>query len=101
MPRTAFAGNCRSWYKQGKAGTEAPVVGLHPGSRKHFIAMLENFRGEDWEFEYGEDHADQNQAGGTEKGAIKWRKQSRNRFAYLGNGFTVPEVEAMRKFAAG
>ncbi|TDZ73236.1 FAD-binding monooxygenase moxY [Colletotrichum trifolii] len=74
MPRTAFSGGCRSWYKQGEAN--APVTGLHPGSRMHFIRMLEHFRGEDWVYSY--------------------ENTRQNRFAYLGNGFTLPEMEMLK-----
>lgn len=73
MPRTAWAGACRSWYR-GASG-EGGVVALHPGSREHFLGMLKGFRGEDWEYVY---------VGG-------------NRFGYLGNGFTGAEVEGMKK----
>ena len=71
MPRTAWAGSCTSWYKDGN--TDGPVTALHPGSRIHFFHMLERFRGEDWEYSY--DHARQ------------------NRFAFLGNGFSVKELD--------
>ncbi|CRK38587.1 hypothetical protein BN1723_015364 [Verticillium longisporum] len=84
MPRTAFSGSCRSWYKQDEAGTAAPVVGLHPGSRMHFISMLARFRGEDWEFAYE-----------NEGSAAK-----ANRFAYLGNGFTMQEAALLKAAAA-
>lgn len=73
MPRTAWSDGCRSWYK-GKSG-EGEVVGLHPGSRMHFIRMLKEFRGEDWEYVYGK----------------------RNRFGYLGNGFSKEDLEAMEE----
>ncbi|KKA26713.1 hypothetical protein TD95_004739 [Thielaviopsis punctulata] len=82
MPRTAWAGSCSSWYKHNETG---PVIGLHPGSRLHFEKMLEDFRGEDWVYEY------YGQPVGT--GRV-------NRFAYLGNGFTVPEVQMMKAAAA-
>ncbi|KAK1512517.1 monooxygenase [Colletotrichum costaricense] len=42
MPRTAWAGSCRSWFKGG--AVDGPVTALHPGSRIHFFHMLENFR---------------------------------------------------------
>ncbi|KAL9944486.1 hypothetical protein ACHAQF_006586 [Verticillium nonalfalfae] len=84
MPRTAFSGSCRSWYKQDEAGAAAPVVGLHPGSRMHFISMLARFRGEDWEFAYE-----------NESSAAK-----ANRFAYLGNGFTMQEAALLKAAAA-
>ncbi|KAF6841802.1 phenylacetone monooxygenase [Colletotrichum musicola] len=74
MPRTAFSGGCRSWYKQGEI--HAPVTGLHPGSRMHFIRMLGHFRGEDWVYTY--------------------ENARQNRFAYLGNGFTLPEMEMLK-----
>ncbi|KAK9418208.1 hypothetical protein SUNI508_08402 [Seiridium unicorne] len=71
MPRTAWGSAGRSWFKGGKE--EGPVVALHPGSRIHFFHMLENFRGEDWEYTY--DNA------------------SHNRFSYLGNGFSAKELD--------
>ncbi|KAK7459204.1 hypothetical protein CaCOL14_002848 [Colletotrichum acutatum] len=74
MPRTVFAGGCRSWYKQGEVN--GPVTGLYPGSRMHFIRLLDRFRGEDWEYTY--------------------ENAKQNRFAYLGNGFTVPEMAMLK-----
>ncbi|KGO39456.1 hypothetical protein PEX1_081940 [Penicillium expansum] len=71
MPRTAWAGNCSSWFKNGKK--VGPVTALHPGSRIHWFHMLQNFRGEDFEFTH-------------------W---SKNRFRYLGNGFSTLEAEGM------
>jgi hypothetical protein len=70
MPRTAWAAPCRSWFKAGRA--DGPVTALHPGGRVHFFHMLEGFRGED--FEYVHEHG-------------------RNRFGYLGNGFSTRELE--------
>ncbi|KAH6975459.1 hypothetical protein BKA56DRAFT_89961 [Ilyonectria sp. MPI-CAGE-AT-0026] len=70
MPRTAWTGNCISWFKNGTV--DGPVTALHPGSRIHFFHMMENFRGEDWEYTY------------MRKG---------NRFLYLGNGFSTREEE--------
>jgi hypothetical protein len=70
MPRTTWAAPGRSWFKNGRA--DGPVTALHPGSRIHFFHMLERFRGEDWEYVY--------EGGG------------RNRFAYLGNGFSTKEL---------
>ncbi|CAK7237122.1 hypothetical protein SBRCBS47491_009868 [Sporothrix bragantina] len=69
MPRTAWSGNCASWFKNGTVN--GPVTALHPGSRIHFFHMLEEFRGEDWNY--------------TRSGQI-------NRFTYLGNGFSVKEA---------
>lgn len=76
MPRTAWAApNGRSWFKNGQA--DGPVTALHPGSRIHFYHMLEGFRGEDWEYTY------------MGEGQGIGRK---NRFAYLGNGFSTKEL---------
>ena len=69
MPRTAWAGTCRSWFKNGEE--TGPVTALHPGSRIHWFHMLERFRGEDFEYVY-------------EKG---------QRFGYLGNGFSTKELD--------
>ncbi|KIW84398.1 hypothetical protein Z517_03648 [Fonsecaea pedrosoi CBS 271.37] len=67
LPRTVWAGPCRSWYKNGTA--EGPITALHPGSRIHWFHMMEIFRPEDYEYVYF----------------------SSNRFAFLGNGFSVRE----------
>ncbi|CAM1508671.1 Fc.00g055190.m01.CDS01 [Cosmosporella sp. VM-42] len=69
LPRTAWAGNCRSWFKNGKE--IGPVTGLHPGSRIHWFHLLKEPRYEDWE----------------------WNTGVSNRWAYLGNGFSVMEGE--------
>ncbi|KAI8165834.1 FAD-binding monooxygenase moxY [Colletotrichum sp. SAR 10_70] len=69
MPRTAWSGNCISWFKGGTI--DGPVTALHPGSRIHFFHMLENFRGEDWDYT---------------------RVNKQNRFQFLGNGFSTKEL---------
>lgn len=71
MPRTAWSASGRSWFKGGKE--EGPVIALHPGSRIHFFHMLEQFRGEDWEYVY--------------------ESPAQNRFNYLGNGFSTKELD--------
>ncbi|KAF7536514.1 hypothetical protein G7054_g4467 [Neopestalotiopsis clavispora] len=71
MPRTSWGTAGRSWWKGGQE--EGPVTALHPGSRIHFFHMLEHFRGEDWDYTYD--------------------SQSRNRFSYLGNGFSAKELD--------
>lgn len=78
MPRTAWGAPGRSWFKAGKE--DGPVVALHPGSRVHFFHMLESLRGEDFEYVYD-----------CEAGAAAKGKQ--NRFSYLGNGFSVRELD--------
>ena len=71
MPRTAWAADGRSWFKAGRAA--GPVTGPHPGSRLHFFAALQRFRGEDFEYVYDDDAAG-------------------NRFAYLGNGLSTTDL---------
>lgn len=68
LPRTVWAGACRSWYKNGTI--DGPIIALHAGSRIHWFHMMENFRGEDYEYTY----------------------DSVNRFRYLGNGVSVRET---------
>jgi len=67
MKRTAWTSHCRSWLKNGKV--DGPVVALHPGSRIHWFHMLDQPRFEDF----------------------TWTPINRNRFAYLGNGFSARE----------
>ncbi|KAL4891195.1 cyclohexanone monooxygenase [Aspergillus ambiguus] len=69
MKRTAWATQCRSWFKNSKV--DGPVIAVHPGSRIHWFHILAGIRFEDWEFTY----------------------LSNNRFHYLGNGFSVREQE--------
>jgi len=69
MPRTAWSAPCTSWFKMGKV--TGPVTAVHPGSRIHWFHMLESPRWEDFE----------------------WRREHRNRFRYLGNGFSTKEGE--------
>ncbi|CAH0023717.1 unnamed protein product [Clonostachys rhizophaga] len=69
MERTAWSTHCRSWFKNGKI--DGPVVALHPGSRIHWFHMLDQPRHEDYE----------------------WTTTGPNRFAYLGNGFSVRETK--------
>ncbi|PVH75074.1 FAD/NAD(P)-binding domain-containing protein [Cadophora sp. DSE1049] len=68
MQRTAWNTHCRSWFKNGTR--DGPIVALHPGSRVHWFHMLENLRLEDWQ----------------------WTGFNKNRFAYLGNGFSTKEA---------
>lgn len=68
MPRTAWSAKCRSWFKNGKA--TGPITALHPGSRIHWFHMLEEFRGEDFDYV----------------------RRTKNRFSYLGNGFSTREM---------
>ncbi|THV00416.1 FAD/NAD-P-binding domain-containing protein [Dendrothele bispora CBS 962.96] len=68
LKRTAWSGQCSSWYRP--VPGESPVV--FPGNRVLFIELVTNPRWEDWEYEYG---------------------CAGNRFGYLGNGFTMREID--------
>ncbi|KAH6643680.1 hypothetical protein C7974DRAFT_407401 [Boeremia exigua] len=68
LQRTAWTSPCRSWFKQGRVDGQAAVW---PGSRLHFLKMMERPRFEDYEIEY----------------------RSENMFAFLGNGFEVREFD--------
>ncbi|KXJ85363.1 hypothetical protein Micbo1qcDRAFT_237511 [Microdochium bolleyi] len=68
LKRTVWASGCRSWYNQGKPGGK--VTAQYPGSLVHWRLMLETPRFEDYDIEY----------------------RSRNRFEFMGNGFTEKEV---------
>ncbi|KIH86704.1 flavin-binding protein monooxygenase [Sporothrix brasiliensis 5110] len=88
MPRTAWSSSCRSWFKGTSDGQRqgedenGPVTALHPGSRIHFFHMLETFRGEDYGYVYETDDS-------RDGAAVS----SRNRFRYLGNGFSTKELD--------
>ena len=64
--RTAWSEPCRSEFKNGRVGGQVLV---YPGSRLHFLELLENPRYEDYDIRYWDE----------------------NRFAFLGNGFTTRE----------
>ncbi|KAH8726481.1 hypothetical protein GQ44DRAFT_726051 [Phaeosphaeriaceae sp. PMI808] len=68
LQRTAWTSPCRSWFKQGRIDGQAAIW---PGSRLHFLKMLETPRYEDYEIEYWDD----------------------NMFAFMGNGFEIREFD--------
>ncbi|EME45831.1 hypothetical protein DOTSEDRAFT_171457 [Dothistroma septosporum NZE10] len=68
LKRTAWTSPCRSWFKQGKREGQAAIW---PGSRLHFLHLLERPRYEDFELEYWDE----------------------NIFAFLGNGFDTREFD--------
>jgi len=68
--RTVYSQNCRSWYKMGSK--DGRVAALWPGSCLHALHALDEPRWEDYEFEP------------LDVGV-------KNRFYYLGNGWTEPE----------
>ncbi|GAA5875960.1 hypothetical protein JCM8547_000664 [Rhodosporidiobolus lusitaniae] len=71
FPRTVFGTKCRSWYKKGLE--EGPVVALWPGSVGQAIEVLKNPRFEDFEFTSA--------------------SPQKNRFGWVGNGWSQIEVE--------
>lgn len=72
--RTVWVSNCRSWYKRGT--TDGQVVAIYSDTCFHFIEALKQPRWEDYRFDY-----------------LPCGKEgrSRNRFAFLGDGFTIRE----------
>ncbi|KAI1027851.1 hypothetical protein LB503_011861 [Fusarium chuoi] len=64
---TVWTGDCRSWFKKGKA--DGRVTAMYPGSVIHYKEILDEFRTEDFMFKY---------TGG-------------NRFRFMGNGLTFRE----------
>ncbi|CVL03471.1 related to steroid monooxygenase [Fusarium proliferatum] len=68
LKRTVWAAGCRSWYNQGRPNGK--ITAQYPGSLVHWRLMLENPRYEHYNIQY----------------------RSRNRFEFMGNGFTLPEV---------
>ncbi|CAN9330291.1 unnamed protein product [Alternaria alternata] len=68
LQRTAWTSPCRSWFKQGKTDGQAAIW---PGSRLHFLKMMESPRYEDFEIEY-------------------WNA---NMWAFMGNGFEMREFD--------
>ncbi|KPI36748.1 putative sterigmatocystin biosynthesis monooxygenase stcW [Cyphellophora attinorum] len=68
LKRTVWTAGCRSWYNQGQAGGK--VTAQYPGSLVHWKKILEEPRYEDFDIKY----------------------RGRNRFQFMGNGFTKEEV---------
>ncbi|KAG9505080.1 hypothetical protein J7337_002046 [Fusarium musae] len=64
---TVWTGDCRSWFKKGKA--DGRVTAMYPGSVIHYKEILDEFRTEDFEYKY----------------------ISGNRFRFMGNGMTFRE----------
>lgn len=72
LKHTVWVSPCRSWYKRGTV--DGRVVAIYSGSCYHFIEALRQPRWEDYYFQY-------------------MPSKKKNRFAYLGNGFTKREME--------
>jgi cation diffusion facilitator CzcD-associated flavoprotein CzcO len=71
FPKTVFSENCSSWANGGRPGGR--IHGHWPGSASHVNLVRRDPRWEDWEWKY--------------------RSESGNRFAWLGNGWTRKEKE--------
>ncbi|UPL03006.1 hypothetical protein LCI18_013940 [Fusarium solani-melongenae] len=69
LERTVWAAGCRSWYNQGHPGGK--ITAQYPGSLVHWRLLLEHPRFEDYNIRY----------------------RTRNRFEFMGNGFTLLEVD--------
>jgi hypothetical protein len=68
LQRTAWTSPCRSWFKQGRTDGQAAIW---PGSRLHFLKLMEGVRWEDYEIDYANE----------------------NSFSFLGNGFELRESD--------
>lgn len=68
LQRTAWSGNCRSWFKQGRLDGTPTVF---PGSRLVYMDLLKEPRYEDYDITY-------------------WQG---NAFSFLGNGFSTKEFD--------
>lgn len=68
LKRTAWSGPCSSWFKNGQAHNK-PLC--WPGSRVHYLTMLQRPRFEDFDIEY----------------------VTQNRFNFLGNGLDMREFD--------
>lgn len=68
METTVWGKGCRSWWKNSETGK---VTALWPGSTLHYLEALAHPRYDDFEVQYA----------------------SRNRFAYLGNGFSQRQLD--------
>ncbi|KAG4431237.1 hypothetical protein IFR05_013278 [Cadophora sp. M221] len=69
FPKTVFSENCSSWANGGRPGGR--IHGHWPGSASHVNFVRKDPRWEDWEWKY--------------------KSETGNRFAWLGNGWTRKE----------
>lgn len=71
LDRTVWTKGCRSWYKRGTI--DGPVVAIYSGTSFHFMEAIKRPRWEDFNLR-------------------RMPEASANRFAFLGNGFTLRET---------
>jgi len=81
---TVFSEECNSWYKNKLQGgaRRNEVVGLWPGSTQHCIETMRSPRWEDFDYVY----VDELEGAGT-------KRKRANRMAWLGNGWSVNQIE--------
>lgn len=72
LQRTVWTRGCRSWYKRGTV--DGPVVAIYAGTSFHFMEAIKSPRFEDFEM-------------------VRVPEAGSNRFAWLGNGFTLRETK--------
>ncbi|KAL2841973.1 hypothetical protein BJX68DRAFT_278502 [Aspergillus pseudodeflectus] len=72
LERTVWTRGCRSWYKRGTV--DGPVVAIYGGTSFHFMEAIKNPRWEDFHIE-------------------RTKEAKSNRFAYLGDGFSMREAK--------
>jgi hypothetical protein len=87
MQDTVWIQECRSWYKSGSA--TGRVSALWPGSTLHYIEALKEVRADDWDVsvDFACLHA------GTLSDTSPKIKYKRNRFSWLGSGFSQTELD--------
>lgn len=71
LERTVWTKGCRSWYKRGTI--DGPVVAIYSGTSFHFMEAIKRPRWEDFNL-------------------VRMPEATSNRFAFLGNGFTLRET---------
>lgn len=85
--KTVFSEECNSWYKNKLkgGGPSREVVGLWPGSTQHCIETMRSPRWEDFDYVY----LDEMETGAAGDG----KKRRVNRLAWMGNGWSVNQLE--------
>ena len=86
---TVYKDECRSWYRKGDR-----ITGLWPGSTLHCIESLRSPRWEDYRYRYiGEETLADDETGDDAEPAAQRRKAHVNRMAWLGNGWSINQIE--------
>lgn len=90
--KTVYTEECKSWFKDSKTGA---VIGLWPGSTLHCIECMRSPRWEDFEYTYVDEYLDSPVGvhDGSDGSAIGKEKKRANRLSWLGNGWSINQVE--------